>query len=87
MGGVGQIDRPAELGQPHTDPVGIELGDDAARLPRGEGTLELTEQRWFDKFWPACNPARPDRESGHPEPEALSRWARTPLLESLHPAE
>jgi hypothetical protein len=48
--------------------------------------LYTSEQRWFDEFWPECNPERPDRGSAHPDPRALSEWARQPLLENLHPA-
>jgi len=40
--------------------------------------LYTSEQRWFDEFWPECNPERPDRGSAHPDPRALSEWAHNP---------
>jgi hypothetical protein len=41
--GVDQVHWPVELGQPRADVVGVELGDDAARLAGGERALELAD--------------------------------------------
>jgi hypothetical protein len=36
VGGVGQVDRAVELGHPHGDPVGVQLGDDGRAWPRSK---------------------------------------------------
>ncbi|GAB1646764.1 HEAT repeat domain-containing protein [Krasilnikovia sp. MM14-A1259] len=47
--------------------------------------LYTAEQRWFDQFWPECNPGNPERNSGYPDPKALAEWAGGPLLKIARP--
>jgi hypothetical protein len=41
------------------------------------------EKRWFDEFWPQCDPEGPDGALFSPSPQALSKWVEHPLFEEI----
>ena len=45
--------------------------------------LYAAEQRWFDEYWPDCNPASPATGGAGPDPQALVEWVSRPLLDPL----
>jgi hypothetical protein len=49
VGGVGQVDGAVDFGQPDVDAVGVQLDDDAAGLPGGEGAFELADHHRVER--------------------------------------